>query len=83
MLHLKNDVILLTEFFQEYVDTCKSALGFDPLSSFSTPSFTRKSGLKMTGLKVDYITDVKLSLLLENKKRVGPSSVLGNRHVKL
>ena len=36
----------------------------------------------MTGVKLDYITDDKLSLLLENNMRGGPSACMGNRYVK-
>ena len=64
MLYLKNDVLLLTDISQTYIDTCKKAYGINPLYSYSTPSFTSKAGLKMTGVKLDYITDDKLRLLL-------------------
>ena len=74
MFYLKNDVLLLTDIFQNYIDTCKKAYGINPLYSYSTPSFTWKAGLKMTGVKLDYITDDKLRLLLENNLRGGPSS---------
>ena len=80
--YLKNDVLLLTVIFQIYIDTCKKAYGIKPLYSFSTPSFTWKAGLKMTGVKLDYITDDKLRLLLENNMRGGPTSCMGNRYVK-
>ena len=82
MLYLKNDVLLLTDIFQNYIDTCKKAYGFNPLYSYSTPSFTWKAGLKLTRVKLDYITDDKLRLLLENNMRGGPSSCMGNRYVK-
>ena len=36
----------------------------------------------MTGVKLDYITDDKLRLLLENNMRGGPSACKGNRYVK-
>ena len=36
----------------------------------------------MTEVNLDYITDDKLRLLLENKMRGGPSSCMGNRYVK-
>ena len=36
----------------------------------------------MTGVKLDYITDDKLRLLLENNMRGGPRSCMGNRYVK-
>ena len=81
MLYLKNDVLLLTDIFQNYIDTCKKAYGINPLYSYSTSSFTWKAGLKMTGVKFDYITDDKLRLLLENNMRGGPSACMGNRYV--
>ena len=82
MLYLKNDVLLLTDIFQNYIDTCKKAYGINPLYSYSTPSFTWKADLKMTGVTLDYITDDKLRLLLENKMREGPSACMGSRYVK-
>ena len=74
MLYLKNDILLLTDIFQNFIDTCKKAYDINPLCSYSTPSFTWKAGLKITGVKLDYITDDKLRLLLENNMRGGPSS---------
>ena len=53
MLYLKNDVLILTDIFQNYKDTCKKAYGNNTLYSYSTPSFTWKAGLKMTGVKLD------------------------------
>ena len=82
MLYLKNDVLLLTDIFQNYIDTCKKAYGINPLYSYSTPSFTWKAGLKLTGVTLDYITDDKLRLLLENNMRGGPSACMGNSYVK-
>ena len=38
--------------------------------------------MKKTGVKLDYITDDKLRLLLENNMRGGPSSSMGNRYLK-
>ena len=82
MLYLKIDVLLLTDNFQNYTDTCKKAYGINPLYSYSTPSFTWKAGLKMTGVTLDFITDDKLRLILENNMREGPSACMGNRYVK-
>ena len=52
MLYLKNYVLLLTDIFQIYINTCKKAYGNNPLYSYSTPSFTWKACLKMTGIKL-------------------------------
>ena len=82
MLYLKNDVLILTDIFQKYIETCKKAYGINPLYSYSTQSFTWKAGLKMTGVKLEYITDDKLRILLENNRRGGPSACMGNGYVK-
>ena len=82
MLYLKNDVLLLTDIFQNYIDTCNKAYSNNPLYSYSTPSFTWKAALKMTGVTLDYITDDQLRLLLENNMRGGPSACMCNRYVK-
>ena len=82
MLYVRNDVLLLTDVFQKDRDPSKKAYSINPLSSYSAPSFTWEAGLKMTVVNLDYITDDKLRLLLENNMRGGPSSCMGNRLVK-
>ena len=82
MFFSRNDVILLTGFFQNYEDTCQKAYGYISLSSYSTPSFTWKAGFKLIGVKLDYKTDDKLRFLLEKNMRERPSSCMGNRHLK-
>ena len=82
MLFLKIDMLILTDIFQNYIDTCKKAYGVNPLYSYSTPSITWKAGMKTTGVKLDYIFHDELRLLLENNMRGGPISCVGNRHVK-
>ena len=82
MLYLKSDVLLLTDIFQKIIDTCKKAYGNNPLYFYSTPSLTWKAGLKMTGVTLDFITDDKLRLLLENNMRGGPSACMGIHFVK-
>ena len=82
VLYLKNDVLLLTDFFRNSIDTCKKAYGINPLYSNSTPSFRWKAGLKYTGVQLHYVTNEKLRMLLANNKRGGPSSCMGHRHVK-
>ena len=82
-MYLKNVVIPLTDFFQNYVDTSKSAYGINPIYSLSTPSFTYKAGLKNPGVHLDFLTDDKLRLLLDYDMRGGHSyRKCNNRHVK-
>ena len=56
-------MLLLTDVFQIEIDTCKKAYGINPLYSYSTPPFTWKAGLKMTGVELDYRTNDKLRFI--------------------
>ena len=51
MLYLKEDVTL--------------AYSINPLYSYTLPAYTWKAGLKITKIKVDFIKDKELLLLLE------------------
>ena len=50
--------------------------------SYSLPGYTWKAGLKLTNIKLDFIKDKDLPLLLENNIRGGISSVMGDRFVE-
>ena len=50
--------------------------------SYSLPGYTWKAGLKLTNIKLDYIKDKEILLLLENNIRGGISSVMGDRFVE-
>ena len=59
------------------MDTCIPADGINAFYPYSTPSFTWKSGLKCTGLELNYMTDGSLRNLLENIMRGVPAFVMG------
>ena len=50
--------------------------------SYSLPGYTWKAGLKFTNIKLDFIKDKQLLLLLENNIRGGISSVMGPRYIE-
>ena len=68
MLYLKEDVTL--------------AYSINPLYSYTLPAYTWKAGLKITKIKVDFIKDKELLLLLEKIIRGGISSVMGPRYIE-
>ena len=78
MLHLKLDVLQLTDIFENFVQTSTEEYGINPLYSFSAPGYTWKAGLKLTNKKLDFIKDKHLLLFLENNMRGGISSVMGD-----
>ena len=67
MLYLKMDVFQLTDIFENFVQTSTEEYGINPLYSFSAPRYTWKTGLKLTNIKLDFIKDKHLLLILEKK----------------
>ena len=82
MLYLKMDVLQLADIFENFVEKSTLMYGINPLYSYSAPGYTWKAGLKLTNIKLDFIKDKELLLLLENNIRGGISSVMGDRHVQ-
>ena len=81
-LYLKMDVLQLTEVFENFVEKPTLEYGINPLYSYSLPGYTWKAGLKLTKIKLDFIKDKQLLLLLENNIRGGISSVMGPRFIE-
>ena len=81
-LYLKMDVLQLTDVFENFVETSTLMYGINPLYSYSLPGYTWKAGLKLTKIKLDFIKDKQLLLLLENNIRGGISSVMGPRFIE-
>ena len=82
MLYLKMDVLQLADVFENFVESSTREHKINPLYSYSLPGYTWKAGLKLTNIKLDFIKDNELLLLLENNIRGGISSVMGDRHVQ-
>ena len=75
-------VLQLADVFENFVESSTREYKINPLYSYSLPGYTWKAGLKLTNIKLDFIKDKELSLLLENNIRGGISSVMGDRHVQ-
>ena len=82
MLYLKMDVLQLADVFENFVESSTREYKINPLYSYSLPGYTWKAGLKLTNIKLDFIKDKDLLLLLENNIRGGISSVMGDRFVE-
>ena len=82
MLYLKMDVLQLADVFENFVESSTREYKINPLYSYSLPGYTWKAGLKLTNIKLDFIKDKNLLLLLENNIRGGILSVMGDRHVQ-
>ena len=76
------DVLQLTDVFENFVEKSTLEYGINPLYGYSLPGYTLKTGLKLTKIKLDFIKDKQLILLLENNFRGGISSVIGPRYIE-
>ena len=82
MLYLKMDAIQLADVFENFVEKSTFEYSINPLCSYSLPGYTWKAGLKITKIKLDFIKDNHLLLILENNIRGEISSVMGPRYIE-
>ena len=76
------DVLQLTDVFENFVEKATLEYSINPLYSYSLHSYTWKAGLIFTNIKLNFIKDKELFLLLENNVRGGISSVMGPRYTE-
>ena len=79
---LKTDVLLLVDVFEKFVETCLNYYRLDPSHYFSGPGLSWDAMLKMTGIKLELISDVDLHLFIEKGMR-GGISYISKRHRKV
>ena len=82
MFYLKMDVLQLADVMENFVEKSTLEYGINPLYSYSLPGYTWKAVLKLTNIKLDFIKDKQLLLLLERNIRGGISSVMGPRYIE-
>ena len=69
--YLKKDVLLLTDVFEKFIDTCI----LDPCHYFSSPGLSWDAMLKMTDAKLEKISDIDKYLFIEKGSRGGISYI--------
>ena len=62
--YLKKDVLLLVDIFKKFIDTCLKFCGLDPCYCFSSPGLRWDALLKMTGVKLEKISDIGMYLFI-------------------
>ena len=73
--YLKKDVILLADVFKKFIDTCLKYYGLDPCHYFSVPGLSWDAMLKITGIKLEKISDIDQYLFIEKGTRGGISYI--------
>ena len=69
--YLKKDVLLLADVFEKFIDTCLKFYGLDPCHYFRSPGLSWDAMLKMTGVKLENISDIDKYLFIEKGLRGG------------
>ena len=80
--YFKKDVLLLTEAFEKFIDTCLKFYWLDPCHYFSSPGLSWDTMLKMTDVKSKKVFDIDMYLFIEKGLRWG-FSYIAKRYNKL
>ena len=67
--YLKKDVLLLTDVFGKFIDTCLKFYGVDPCHYLSSPGLSLHVMLRMTGVRLEKIVDIDMYLFIEKVLR--------------
>ena len=67
--YLKKDVLLLTDVFEKFIDTCLKYYELDPCHYFSSPGLSWDATLKITDVKLEKISDIDKYLFIEKGSR--------------
>ena len=74
--YLKKDVLLLTDVFEKFIDTCLKYYRLHPCHYFSSPGLSWDA---MTGVKLEKISDIDKYLFIE-KGSTGGISYIAKRY---
>ena len=65
--YLKKDVLLLADVFEKFIETFLKFHGLDPRHYFSCPELSWDAMLKITGVKLEKISDIDKYLFIEKE----------------
>jgi len=82
LAYLKCDVLLLSDIFENFRNTCLSNYNLDPANYISAPSLAWDAMLLKTGVKLEQISDIKILDIIERQKRGGLCFVGSKRYVQ-
>ena len=68
-LYLKTDVLLLCDVFEKFIDVYLKDYELDPRHYFSCPGLSLNAILKMTGVRLEKISNIDVHLFLEKGMR--------------
>ena len=78
-LYLKSHILLSADVFENFRKTCLQCYKLDPCHYFTSPGLSWDAMLKITGIKLELMTDVDMFQFIE-KRLCGGISYITNRH---
>ena len=79
--YLKKDVLLLADVFKKFIDTYLKFYGLDPYHYFNSPGSCWDAMLKMTGIKLEGMSDIDKYVFTQKGLR-GRISYIAKRYAK-
>ena len=74
--YLKKNVLLLADVFEKFFDTSLRFCGLDPWHYFSSLGLNWDAMLKMTGVKLEKISDIDMHIFIEKGLKGGISYIV-------
>ena len=69
--YLKKGMLLSADAFEQFIDICLKFYGLHPCHYFSSPGLSWGAMLKITGVKLEKISDIDKYLFIEKGLRGG------------
>ena len=64
-LYLKTDVLLIVDVYDSYRKDWYNSFGLNSIYCISAPGFSNRAMWKMTKVKINFITDANMHLIIE------------------
>lgn len=74
-LYVKTDALILCDIFENFRELCLNYYNLDPCHYMSLPAFSWDAMLKMTGVELEYMTDIDQYTFVENNLRGGVTTI--------
>ena len=75
-LYLRTDVILLSNVFEAFRDTCLEHYSLNPAHFYTSPGLAWKACLKCTGIRLELLTDPDMLLMFKRGIRGGITQIV-------
>ena len=70
-MYVQSNTLLLADVFANFSNMCFKIYGLDPAKFCSAPELSRQAVLKRTKVKLDFLIDIDMLLMIEESLRGG------------